>query len=301
MSTTAPNDFFSIVKSLGLAARPKTFTAAFVPCLAGTCYASSLSTTWSLRVFFYALFSAVFIQIGTNLVNDAIDFKKGADTENRIGPKRVTQAGIFSFTQVMVIASLFFFLALILGIPLVLIGGWPMVIVGIVSILFGYGYTAGPYPLAYKGLGDLFVILFFGFVAVQGIFYLHTQYINWGSWVLGLQIGLLATVLIALNNLRDVHGDTLANKKTLAVRFGIDFAKFEIRALCLLPFFLNLFWLVSHKPFVFIIPFLSLPLAFKITRNVSIHPPGPIYNQFLAQAAALHLLFGLCLSIGFII
>lgn len=301
MNTATSLDFITISKSVVLAFRPKTLTAALIPCIVGTSYAASVSTAWSLNIFFYAVLSAIFIQIGTNLVNDAMDFKKGADDEKRIGPQRITQAGILSFKQVMLIATLFFLLALAFGIPLVQVGGWPIVIVGLVSILLGYGYTAGPYPLAYKGLGDLFVIIFFGLVAVQGMFFLQTQELNLGSFILGLQIGLLSTVLIAINNLRDIEGDTKVNKRTLAVRLGVKLAKMEIKLLCILPFLLNVYWLLNNKMAAFVLPLLSLPLAVKIIKNINATAPSPVYNQFLAQAAGLHLLFGVFISIGFYI
>lgn len=294
-NTLSPSE---IIKSIVLAFRPKTLTAALVPCLVGTSYAS-FRQSWSLKVFLYAVFSAIFIQIGTNLVNDAMDFKKGADTEKRIGPQRITQAGILSFNQVMMIASLFFLLALILGLPLVQIGGWPIVILGLVSIMLGYGYTAGPFPLAYRGLGDLFVILFFGLVAVQGIFYLHTLSVDWGSFVLGLQIGMLSTVLIAINNLRDIEGDAKVNKRTLAVRLGEKMAKKEIAFLCFAPFALNLFWVFEGR-YLSLISFIALPLAIKIVKNVNATPPSPIYNKFLGQSAGLHLVFGILISLSFL-
>lgn len=294
-NTLSPSE---IIKSIVLAFRPKTLTAALVPCLVGTSYAC-FRQSWSLKVFLYAVFSAIFIQIGTNLVNDAMDFKKGADTEKRIGPQRITQAGILSFNQVMMIASLFFLLAFILGLPLVQIGGWPIVILGLVSIMLGYGYTAGPFPLAYRGLGDLFVILFFGLVAVQGIFYLHTSSVDWGSFVLGLQIGMLSTVLIAINNLRDIEGDAKVNKRTLAVRLGEKMAKKEIAFLCFAPFILNLFWIFEGR-YLSLISFISLPLAIKIVKNVNATPPSPIYNKFLGQSAGLHLVFGVLISLSFL-
>lgn len=293
-NTLTPSEIF---KNTVLAFRPKTLTAALVPCLVGTSYAS-YRQIWSFKVFAYALFSAIFIQIGTNLVNDAMDFKKGADTEKRIGPQRITQAGILSFNQVMLIATLFFLLAMLLGLPLVQIGGWPIVAVGLVSILLGYGYTAGPFPLAYRGLGDLFVILFFGLVAVQGIFYLHTLSIDWGSFILGLQIGMLSTVLIAINNLRDIEGDAKVNKRTLAVRLGETMAKKEITVLCFAPFVLNIYWLLNNH-YLSLMSFIALPLAIKIVKNVNANPPSPLYNKFLGQSAGLHLIFGVLISLSF--
>lgn len=289
----------SKTKSILLAFRPKTLTAALVPCLAGTALVRAIGLSWDGWVLFYALMASFLIQIGTNLVNDAVDFKKGADTEKRIGPQRITQAGILSANQVMALGSLCFALAVLCGIPLVLKGGAVIVAIGIASVLMGYAYTAGPFPLAYLGLGDLFVILFFGLLAVMGIVYL-----NVGAWmpeafVLGLQIGFHATVLIAVNNLRDRAGDALVNKKTLAVRFGERFSRWEIAALCFLPFGLNIYWWTEGYKIPALVSLLALPLAIKVTKNVFTHAPGPIYNKFLGQAAGLHLVFGLLLALGF--
>lgn len=289
----------SQVKSVLLAFRPKTLTAALVPCLAGTALVRAIGLSWDGWVLFYALMASFLIQIGTNLVNDAVDFKKGADTEKRIGPQRITQAGIMTARQVMALGSVCFVLAVLCGIPLVLKGGAVIVAIGIASVLMGYAYTAGPFPLAYLGLGDLFVILFFGILAVMGIVYL-----NIGEWmseafVLGLQIGFHATVLIAINNLRDRAGDALVNKKTLAVRFGVQFSRYEIAALCFLPFLLNIYWWVEGYKIPALVSLLALPLAIKVTRNVFKTEPSAAYNKFLGQAAGLHLVFGLLLTLGF--
>lgn len=287
------------IKSILLAFRPKTLTAALVPCVAGTALVKAIGLSWDGWVLFYALMASFLIQIGTNLVNDAVDFKKGADTEKRIGPQRITQAGILTANQVMLLGSLCFLLAVLCGIPLVLKGGWVIVAIGVASVLMGYSYTAGPFPLAYLGLGDLFVILFFGLLAVTGIVFLNTGEWLAEAFVLGLQIGLHATVLIAINNLRDHSGDRLVNKRTLAVRFGVQFSRWEIAALTFLPFVLNLYWWFEGYKIAAMISMFALPLAVKITKNVFSTEPSPAYNKFLGQAAGLHLLFGLLIAIGF--
>lgn len=287
------------IKSILLAFRPKTLTAALVPCVAGTALVKAIGLSWDGWVLFYALMASFLIQIGTNLVNDAVDFKKGADTEKRIGPQRITQAGILSANQVMLLGSLCFLLAVLCGIPLVLKGGWVIVAIGVASVLMGYSYTAGPFPLAYLGLGDLFVIIFFGLLAVMGIVFLNTGEWMAEAFVLGLQIGLHATVLIAINNLRDHSGDRLVNKKTLAVRFGVKFSRWEIAALSFLPFVLNLYWWFEGYKIAAIVSLLAIPLAIKITKNIFNTEPSPAYNKFLGQAAVLHLVFGLLIALGF--
>lgn len=283
-------------KSVILAFRPKTLTAALVPCVAASVLAAKMGQGhWEF--FIYALLASFLIQIGTNLVNDAVDFRKGADTEKRIGPQRITQAGILTPFQVMSLASICFVLSILCGIPLVWHGGWPIVVIGILSVVMGYSYTAGPFPLAYLGLGDVFVILFFGLVAVMGLFYIHTGTWTTDSLVLGLQIGFHATVLIAINNLRDHVGDKLVDKKTLPVRFGVRFARFEIASLAFLPFLMSFYWLADFKWATFL-PWLAFPLAIMIIKNVFSTEPSPAYNRFLGQSAGLHLLFGLLTSLG---
>lgn len=287
------------MKAWLLATRPKTLTAAFVPVLAGTALAfaqRSSDILWSVS--FLTLLSAVLIQVGTNFANDAIDFKKGADTEKRIGPVRVTQSGLLTAEQVMFGAFACFLLAMMAAVPLVMAGGWVIVAIGLVSLFLGYGYTGGPFPLAYLGLGDLFVLLFFGLIAVSGTYYLQLGRFDLPTLILGTQIGLHATVLIAVNNLRDHRGDKLVNKKTLAVRWGVRAVRIEIALLCFLPFVLNGYWLMRGWLWASALPLLALPLAWKVANNVFRTEPSAAYNQFLGQAAGLHLLFGILWSVG---
>jgi 1,4-dihydroxy-2-naphthoate octaprenyltransferase len=282
-----------------LALRPKTLTAALMPVVVATALVKADHQLVIWWVSACAVLSAMFIQIGTNFVNDAIDFHKGADTETRTGPQRVTQSGLLTSKQVMVGGVLCFVFAALLGVPLVIQGGWPIVGIGLISLFLGYAYTGGPFPLAYKGLGDLFVILFFGVVAVMGTYYLHTGTVTYASLVAGLQIGLLATVLIAINNLRDAPQDALVNKKTLAVRFGVHFARLEIALLAVTPFFFGIYWNVHGNFKAAILPLVGIPIARRLIGGVFQNEPSPIYNKFLAMAAALHMLFGLALAYAF--
>ncbi|MBX2995053.1 MAG: 1,4-dihydroxy-2-naphthoate polyprenyltransferase [Bdellovibrionaceae bacterium] len=301
MSTAAGLPSIAPWKAWVLAFRPKTLTAALVPIVAATALVQfeGRAFDWSLPVL--ALLASFFIQIGTNLINDAVDFGRGADTDERIGPMRVTQKGLFTARQVWLAGSLFFGLAVLCGIPLVLQGGWPIVMIGLMSVLFGYAYTAGPYPLAYLGLGDVFVILFFGLIAVGGLTFILTGEWQVPAFVLGLQIGLHATVMIAINNLRDIHQDVKVHKKTLPVRFGQKFAKTEITVLILAPFLINLYWWGQAGPWAALLPLITLPLALKIVTLVSKNEPSPAYNRFLAMSAGLHLLFGCLLSLGLVL
>lgn len=290
-----------MLKSWLLAFRPKTLTAAVVPIVGATALAIYLGHSIAWWIPALALLISLLIQIGTNLINDAVDFEKGADTETRIGPVRVTQAGLISHRNVYMMAIGSFTLALLLGFPLVLIGGWPIVMIGLTSLVAGYSYTGGPFPLAYRGLGDLFVILFFGIVATMGLFYLLTGEWALAAMVLGLQIGFHCTVLIAINNLRDVDGDRQVGKRTLPVRWGETFARYEIATLLILPFVLNGYWWWVKAWWAFGLGFVTLPLAIILIREVFQTPPSPVYNRFLGQSALVHLAFGVLTSLGLIL
>ncbi|OFZ31627.1 MAG: 1,4-dihydroxy-2-naphthoate octaprenyltransferase [Bdellovibrionales bacterium RIFCSPHIGHO2_01_FULL_40_29] len=282
-----------------LAARPKTLSASAVPIIAttGMVYGLYHQVQWWIVVF--ALFSSFCIQIGTNFVNDAMDFKKGADTDQRVGPMRVTQHGFFTFKQVMWMATGFFAAAVALGIPLVIHGGLPIVIIGIVSVLMGYGYTSGPFPLAYRGLGDLFVILFFGLVAVGGLYYLLTGTWDERALVLGFQIGFLSTILIAINNLRDIETDRVVSKKTLAVRLGKTGGRIWIGFLCFAPFIMGYYWLYQKLWWVYIIPLFSFPLGLFVVKRIFRTEPSAQYNKYLGLSSAYGLLFSILIAIGF--
>lgn len=291
----------SKIRCLFLTARPKTLSAAVVPVVVGTALplAEGRPVLWWVSL--CALMSAVFIQIGTNFVNDALDFIKGADKETRLGDARASQSGWFTARSVMLMGFGFFALASVCGLPLVLHGGWVIFWIGVVSLLMGYAYTGGPLPLAYVGLGDLFVVLFFGLVAVGGVYYLHTLSYSAGALVAGLQVGFLATVLIAINNLRDLNQDREVNKKTLAVRLGPRLGRLEVLLLILGAFVLNLYWLGQGALLAFVLPLLALPPAVKVVMILLKSEASREYNRLLARAAFVHMLFGVLLSIGFIL
>ena len=215
-----------------------------------------------------------------------------------IGPNRVTQQGIFTFKQVMWAATLCFSISVAFGIPLVIQGGLPIVIIGVISVAMGYAYTSGPFPLAYRGLGDLFVIIFFGLVAVGGMYYLLTGYYALPAFILGLQIGFLSTVLIAINNLRDIHEDKLVNKKTLAVRLGVGPAKIWICFLIVAPFIAGYYWLFQNKVYFYAVPMLALPLGISVMKKIIRTNPSAEYNKFLAMSSAYAILFSILFFVG---
>lgn len=290
----------SSVKSWMLAARPKTLTAALAPVMVASFLAlgQGAAVNWGLSI--AALISSLLIQVATNLVNDAMDFKKGADTNTRIGPVRVTQQGLLRPQQVLWMGFALFGLAFLFSLPLIYQGGWVIALTIVLSILSGYLYTSGPFPLAYHGLGDIFVVIFFGLVSTSAIYYIQTLTFDVHALIAGLQVGLLCTVLIAINNLRDRAEDAKVNKNTLAVRFGVTFARSEIAFVALLPFALSLYWYQTGFYTAALLPWAFFPFAMRLIRNIWNTPPGPLYNSFLAHAALLHLMFSLFLCVGFV-
>jgi 1,4-dihydroxy-2-naphthoate octaprenyltransferase len=271
-----------------LAARPRTLPAAVAPVVVGSALAWRLSGEFSWLLAWCTLAGTVAIQVATNYFNDAVDAGKGADTAARQGPLRAVAAGLISSRQMLAAGGAMLVLAVLLSLPMVAARGWPVVVIGLVSLFFTYGYTGGPVPLAYRGLGELFVLLFFGLVAVGG-----TVFVQMGEWrlealLLGGQVGMLSTVLIAINNLRDRAEDATTNKRTLAVRFGERFGKVEIVMLCLAPYLLGLGWQgFGMERVIFYtsgLALLGVFIAWQVWRTV----PGRFYKKFLALSA-LHL------------
>lgn len=284
-----------------LAFRFKTLTAAFVPVLVATALAKGLGEFSQPWISLCALLAAFSIQIATNLLNDAIDFKKGADSDTRLGPQRMTQSGRLSEKQVWLMGVLFLLVAIAFGLPLVVRGGWPIIVLGLLSLFLAYGYTGGPWPLAYLGLGDLFVILFFGLFAVGGTYYLQSLSLGVAPLIAGLQIGFLSTVLIAVNNLRDSPTDRLVHKKTLAVRWGDGFVKVEIALLLALTYLLNLYFLVAHGKVYVLISFALVPLAGFIIGLVFTIENKAHLNKVLGLSALHQLLFAGLFSLGLVL
>lgn len=249
-----------------------------------------------------ALLGALLIQIGTNLSNDYFDFVKGADTEERLGPARATQAGWIRPEIILRSSLLVFAAAVIIGIFLVLRGGWPIVLIGIASVICGILYTGGPYPLAYLGLGEVFVVIFFGPVATLGTYYVQALEFSKEVFIAGLAPGLLSTALIAVNNLRDIPTDIKARKRTLAVRFGYRFARIEYTLCILGGLFIPLFLVVMLKDhwFSLIASFAVIPAFFPI-RDVVSGISGEMLNDTLAKTGKVLLIFSILFSAGWLI
>ena len=278
------------------AARPATLTAALVPVLVGTAVAHvSGGARWDTAL--AALFGAFAIQIGTNFANDVFDAEKGADTTARVGPVRAVSAGLLSARAMRSAMVLAFLVATAFGSYLVWVAGWPVVVIGALSIASGIAYTGGPYPLGYHGLGDVFVMLFFGLVAVLGTVLVQTGALPWLGWVAALPIGAIATAVLVVNNVRDRDTDVLAGKRTLVVRFGRRFGELEYGALLLLAYAIPLALSIALARAPLALPLLTLPFAGVLTRRVWAHE-GAALNASLAGTAQLLLLFGALFAAG---
>ncbi len=251
------------------AARPKTLWASIGPVLMGTALAI-VDGKFHLSAAMVTLLAAIAIQIGTNYANDYYDYQKGADEGERLGPTRATQAGWVQPQAMKLAFILAFAVAFMLGLYLIYRGGWPILLIGLASILFGILYTAGPAPLGYTGLADAFVLIFFGPVAVAGTYFVQSLEWHWPAVIMGLGPGFLSVALLTINNLRDRINDARAGKKTLAVRFGEDFARWEF-AFCffmaaLIPLFL-LKWYPLKKGLV-VLSIFTLVVFFQLKQIV---------------------------------
>lgn len=282
-----------------LAIRPRTLPAATVPVIVGSAiaYGDGKMNYWAALA---ALIAALLIQIGTNLANDVFDFKKGADTRERTGPLRVTQAGLLTSGQVLTGMTIIFVLAVLTGLYLISLGGWPILLIGILSILCGIAYTGGPYPLGYNGLGDLFVFVFFGLVAVCGTYYVQAGSLEISAFLAALPVGCLATAILVVNNLRDLENDRRAGKRTLAVRLGKKFTRWEYLLLLGIPYFMPVFvWLAGLASIWMLLPLLTLPLIPPLVKDIYVQKGSPL-NSTLAKTARLELVYGFLYSLGYI-
>jgi 1,4-dihydroxy-2-naphthoate octaprenyltransferase len=277
-----------------MAARVRTLPAAVAPVLVGT--ALAVAETDHLRAG-AALLGAIFIQVGTNLSNDYSDARRGADTEDRLGPVRVTAGGLVPPRQVLIATYVSFGLAVLCGVYLVAVAGWVILLIGAASILAGVLYTGGPRPYGYEGLGELFVFLFFGVVAVTGSHYAQTEDLTWEAFALAVPVGFLASAILVVNNVRDLETDRRAGKRTLAVRLGRDRARGLYAAMVYGAFVTApVPWILgSLSPWLFL-PWVLLPLAVSLVRTVRNHTDGPTLNAALGQTGMLQLLFCILLS-----
>lgn len=283
-----------------LAARPRTLPAAASPVLVGTALAW-VDGFFHPDVAFVTLLCALLLQIGANLANDYFDYQKGADTADRLGPLRVTQAGLLKPQHVLAGTAVVFGVAALLGIYLIVLAGWPVLLIGLAAILAALGYTGGPRPYGYSGWGEVFVFLFFGLAAVAGTYYVQAQRLTLAALGGSIPIGLLIVNILVVNNLRDIPTDRASGKHTLAVRFGEAWARREYLVLLLLAYLITIAFVLAK---VFstgaLLSLASLPLAIRWMRAVW-HDSGRALNAALAGSAQLVLVYSVLFSTGLIL
>lgn len=285
------------------AARPRTLPAAIAPVLVGTAAAVyAVEDLPRLGGFIAALLASVLIQIGTNLANDYSDARRGADSADRLGPVRVTSAGLITPRRVLTATWIAFGLAALLGLYLAWLAGWIILVVGAVSIAAGFLYTGGPKPYGYAGLGEVFVFLFFGLVSVNGSYYVQLEELAWLPFGLSVAIGLLSTAILVVNNVRDIDSDRRANKNTLAVRIGRARTRRLYVFLMLGAFFvLGLTIILNDGPWLALIGLIAIPMARDPIAAVTGRTDGPSLNKALAGTGAVLGAAALLTSIGLVL
>ena len=283
-----------------LAARPATLPAALAPVLVGTA-AATVDADLRAGVFLAVLFAALLIQIATNFANDLADFQHGADTAERLGPTRATVAGLVAPKQMALATALMFAGAAGLGVYLIVEAGWPVLGAGAASIVAGYLYTGGPWPYGYRGLGDIFVFVFFGLVAVMGSYFVQVEALTWEAAAAAVPMGFTVTAILVVNNLRDVPTDRQTGKRTLAVILGPAWARREYAALVLGAFALApIFAAADLMPWWSMETWLALPLGLVLVRLVLSGMEGRALNQMLKLSGQLHLVFGVLLALSYV-
>ncbi len=283
-----------------LASRPKTLPAAAAPVIVGSAVAY-WQHSFVLLPALVTLLTALLLQVGANLANDVFDYHRGVDVPERIGPLRVTTAGLLTPRQVVIAMGVVFGAASILGIYLLIYAGWPIVVIGLSAIVAALAYTGGPFPYGYYGLGDLFVFLFFGPVAVVGTYYIQTATVSAESLWSSIPVGFLTVAILVVNNLRDIRTDGATGKRTLAVRLGVDGTRIEY-LVCLVLAYLSLIgmWVLLPMPIWIFLAYATIPLAYKLVKMVFTQVGRPL-NIALAGTGQLDLLFGLLYSAGLVL
>lgn len=281
-----------------MATRPKTLAAAAVPVLVGTGVAIAHGQFQWLPAL-VALLGAFLIQIGTNLANDYFDHQKGADNEDRLGPTRVVSSGLISPKAVRNAMILSFVLAAAVGSYLIWLGGWPILVIGVFSILSGIAYTGGPFPLGYNGLGDLFVFIFFGVIAVMGTYYVQALEWSLESFVASIPVGLLSVAILIVNNYRDIDTDRAAGKMTLAVRLGRHWTRVQYQACLAAAFVVPVVQvLVGQQNLWVLLTLGAAPVAVWLRGRFVEATGGPELNSILEDTAKLLAVFGILYAVG---
>jgi 1,4-dihydroxy-2-naphthoate octaprenyltransferase len=284
------------------AARPHTLTIAVVPVVLGTALAAAGGHSINVLVCALTLAAATLIQIGTNLHNDVGDYHRGADAVGRLGPPRPTSLGWLTPGQVRLAVSAAFACAFAIGGYLAWYGGWPILVVGILSVVSGLAYTSGPRPIAYTGLGEVFVWAFFGLVAVCGTYYLQAFGVTPAAVTAGTLVGLHAAAVLVVNNYRDLDTDQRVGKHTLAVRLGRPFSRWEYAVLMAAPYaLLPVLFAQTGNGFILALPMLSAPVAIALVRRFWRESPGPVFNRILGQTAMLQVAFGMLVAVALVV
>ncbi len=281
-----------------VALRPRTLPVAVAPVLVGTAVALAEGRARALPAL-AALVGALLLQITSNIANDLFDFERGADNDDRIGPPRAAQQGLLTPEQLRAGIAAAVAMSVVVGSYLVFRGGWPIAVVGLLSIAAAIAYTGGPWPFGYKGLGDPAVFFFFGIAAVCGTHYVQALEPSWLAFVVSLPVGSLATAILVVNNTRDLETDAAAGKRTLAVRFGRRASVAEYGLLLFLPYLAPpLLWWATEVSAAVLLPVATIVFAAKLFRTVAAKRDGPSLNLALAGTARLALLYAALLALG---
>ncbi len=297
-ATAADFSNLSKVAIWRLAIRPPTLMAAVAPVVVGTAVAAREGAFMWLPAL-AALIGGLALQVAANLANDVSDFRKGADTEYRIGPPRVTQLGLLTEREVIAGLWVAIGVATLAGLYLTYVAGWPVVAIGLSSIGALLSYTGGPWPFGYRGLGEVFVFAFFGVAAVVGTYYVQTLRVSGEALGASIPVGLTTSAILVVNNVRDIHTDRIAGKRTLAVILGPRLARWHFVLTIVAAYVAAAaLWLIGEFSAWTLLAFLSLPLAWAPTAAVLAQSEGPALNTALRATARLHLVFGLLLAVG---
>ena len=297
--TTASTVQPGSIRAWVIAARVPTLAAALVPvAVGGAC--AAYASGFALLPVLAALFGACAIQIATNFANDVFDYEKGADTSDRVGPTRAAQAGLLTPRALKIGIAVAFGLSALAGSYLIALRGYPILVIGVVSIIAGIAYTGGPFPLAYNGLGDVFVIVFFGFVAVMGTQYVSLGHVTEIAAFAALPVGALATCILVVNNVRDEATDALVGKRTVIVRFGRRFGHAELVAMLVVAYAVPVALYLRGVALPILLPLLLVPLAISLVRSL-VSSEGAALNVTLVGAAKHLLAFGLLFTVGIVL
>ncbi|HUP07903.1 MAG TPA: 1,4-dihydroxy-2-naphthoate polyprenyltransferase [Caldimonas sp.] len=301
-SSPAPTVSTPALRAWAMAARPHTLTISANPVLVGCALAWAQAGRLDVGLMLLSLLGALLLQTGTNLDNDVSDCERGTDRAGRLGLPRATAVGLLTPRQVRGASRACFALATAIGLALVWVGGWPILIAGLAAAVAAMGYSGGPRPISYTPFGDFVVFLFFGAVAVCGTYYLQTGSLSVGAVIAATMVGFPATAVLVVNNYRDLDPDAQVGKRTLAVCMGRAFTRWEYALLMLVPFgLLPALAAQTGGGAAWLLPVLSLPLAWRLVRRFWQEPPGPAFNAILARTAKFQVAFSLLLSVALVL